>query len=43
MKRMICRMLVLIGLMAATSGCNTFKGVGRDVEDAGSAIKDAAS
>ena len=37
------RMFALITVLTALAACETAEGVGRDVEDAGEAIQDAAS
>jgi predicted small secreted protein len=42
MKQLISTLLVIIFAVTAT-GCETVKGVGRDVEKAGTAIKKSAS
>jgi predicted small secreted protein len=34
--------LVLLGLLVASLGCNTFRGLGRDISNAGDAITQAA-
>ena len=34
--------LVLLGLSVASVGCNTFRGLGRDLSNAGDAITEAA-
>ena len=36
-------LLVLLGLIALLSGCNTFRGMGQDIEKGGEAIQKAAS
>ena len=40
MKSMIA---ILIAAALFLTGCNTVKGLGQDIEDAGGAIKDASS
>ena len=40
MKR-VCIMLVLLSTLLSMSACNTVKGVGKDVESVGDAMKDA--
>ena len=35
--------LLWLALLFFTTGCNTMKGVGRDVEKAGEAVQDAAT
>ena len=35
-------MLLLTGLVFVLAGCNTFRGMGQDVQKAGSAIENAA-
>ena len=35
--------LLWLSLLYFTTGCNTMKGVGRDVENAGEAVQDAAT
>ena len=42
MKTFLLFLLLLTGLTALT-GCNTFRGLGEDVEDAGDAVKDATN
>ncbi|MDW3183182.1 MULTISPECIES: entericidin A/B family lipoprotein [unclassified Roseobacter] len=37
------RILAAITVLTALAACETTKGVGRDVEDAGEAIQDAAT
>lgn len=37
----VCTVLVLRGLLVTMVGCNTVKGLGRDVEDVGDAMEDA--
>ncbi len=34
--------LITLSLLCLVAGCNTFRGVGQDVQRAGSAIEDAA-
>lgn len=41
MRRAIMAILMLVCL-AVTTGCNTMSGVGKDIEQAGDAIKNAA-
>ena len=36
-------MFVLLGLVALLCGCNTFRGMGQDIEKGGEAIQKAAS
>ncbi|MCE5282676.1 MAG: entericidin A/B family lipoprotein [Deltaproteobacteria bacterium] len=38
----LVRMWVVLLLLALLAGCNTFKGMGRDIEGAGQAIERAA-
>lgn len=42
MKTFLLLVLILTGF-AALTGCNTLRGVGEDVEDAGDAVKDATN
>ncbi|MEN8214436.1 MAG: entericidin A/B family lipoprotein [Pseudomonadota bacterium] len=42
MKKIIT-LLLLVAMLAIASGCETVKGVGRDLENAGEAIKRSAS
>ncbi|MHB8708055.1 MAG: entericidin A/B family lipoprotein [Desulfuromonadales bacterium] len=42
MLRLFVALLISIAL-ACSAGCETFKGVGRDVQSGGEAIEDAAS
>ena len=42
MKTFLLLVLMLTGLTALT-GCNTFRGLGEDVEEAGDAVKDATN
>ena len=42
MKRILGIFLIVILLGVTTVGCNTIRGVGEDVEDAGEAVQDAA-
>ena len=42
MLRLIVALLISIAL-ACTTGCETFKGFGRDMQNGGRAIEDAAS
>ena len=39
----LCIMLVLLGAVLSITGCNTIKGAGKDVENVGDAMKDAAN
>lgn len=39
----IFAVLVLLGAILSITACNTVKGVGRDVENVGDAMKDAAN
>jgi predicted small secreted protein len=41
MKTLLIRLIVLAGLLSL-GACNTMDGVGRDMEDAGDSIQDAA-
>ena len=42
MRQLIFGLLVL-ALLALTTGCETIKGAGRDIQSAGEAIEDAAN
>ena len=37
----ILSICLLFGLLVATSGCETIKGVGRDITNAGEALEDS--
>jgi predicted small secreted protein len=39
----ICIMFVLLGALYSMVGCNTVKGAGEDIEQAGDAVKDATN
>ena len=41
MKKLLI-MLVLLGAVLCVTSCNTLKGAGQDIENAGDAVKDAA-
>ncbi len=43
MTRTIVRLALLLGIAAVLAGCNTVKGMGKDIEKAGQAIDKAAS
>lgn len=34
--------LMILGTLAATAGCNTFEGIGKDIERGGEATQDTA-
>ena len=36
------RLLVLLAVMFAVAGCNTFEGIGKDIQKAGETIEGAA-
>jgi predicted small secreted protein len=40
--RSLLSLLALLALAAATTGCNTVEGAGRDIQGAGEAIEDTA-
>ena len=40
--RTLMALLALTAMIALASGCNTLEGAGKDVEDAGEAVQDAA-
>lgn len=42
MKHMFFFWVVLIALMGSLTACNTMKGAGEDIQDAGEAIEDTA-
>lgn len=42
MKKLVM-MLALVGIAALVTSCNLLKGAGRDIEDVGDSIQDAAS
>lgn len=42
MKRSFFALLALMIVVSTVSGCNTFKGAGKDIERGGEAIQDAA-
>ena len=42
MVRKAILLFVLLGLLVASLGCNTFRGLGRDISNAGDAITEAA-
>ena len=39
---MIKHLLVGVGLVLSLVGCNTLEGAGKDIQEAGSAVEDAA-
>ncbi|MEW6464588.1 entericidin A/B family lipoprotein [Tibeticola sp.] len=43
MKTSLITLVAALGLLAGLSGCNTVRGVGEDVQKAGSAIEKAAT
>jgi predicted small secreted protein len=43
MTRAVFRFALVLGIVAALAGCNTVKGMGKDIEKAGQAIEGAAS
>ncbi len=42
-KKLICTVFGVLLIALAVSGCNTMRGIGRDVSSAGSGIQRAAS
>ena len=38
----LCAILLLFGVLLSLAGCNTIKGVGRDVQQVGETLDDAA-
>ena len=42
MKRLVCLLFVLVSTVSAV-GCNTFQGLGKDIEKGGQAINKAAT
>jgi predicted small secreted protein len=42
MTRKVMLVLILLGTMVASVGCNTVRGVGRDISAVGDALSDAA-
>lgn len=42
MTRKVVLVLVLLGMMVASVGCNTVRGIGRDISAVGDALSDAA-
>ena len=42
MTRKVVIVLVLLGMMVASVGCNTVRGIGRDISAVGDALSDAA-
>jgi len=43
MLRKILAILMLLGVLGAVTGCNTFRGVGQDIERGGEKIQDKAN
>lgn len=43
MKNSLITLVAALGLLVGLSGCNTIRGVGEDVQKAGSAIEKAAT
>jgi predicted small secreted protein len=43
MLRKILATLMLLGVLGAVTGCNTFRGVGQDIERGGEKIQDKAN
>jgi predicted small secreted protein len=42
MTRIILAVLLLLGVLGSVAGCNTFDGMGKDLERAGEATSDTA-
>ncbi len=42
MTRKVVLVLVLLGMLVASAGCNTVRGIGRDISAVGDALSDAA-
>ncbi|MFO7535731.1 MAG: entericidin A/B family lipoprotein [Kiritimatiellia bacterium] len=42
MKKISLLVILLLGMLAAV-GCNTVRGMGKDVEEVGDSVKDAAT